>query len=88
MADQLKLNLVHVIVRSCCPTIPMHIKADGPPSPTARVPQGSLRRPSSRVILNDPGQGMSQSHDARHPELLANDLLTRMIVLMKGKELI
>ncbi|XP_038075266.1 zinc finger FYVE domain-containing protein 26-like isoform X2 [Patiria miniata] len=80
VADQLKLNLVHVIVRSCCPAIPMHIKPDRPPRPQASAPKSSLYR----IVLNDPGEGMEWSSEVRHPEVVARDLLSKMIMLMKG----
>ncbi|XP_022094724.1 zinc finger FYVE domain-containing protein 26-like isoform X2 [Acanthaster planci] len=81
VADQLKLNLVHVIIRSCCPTIPIHLKQDHqPPSPTSP----SAKSSPCRIVLNNPGEGSKWPCDARHPEVVARDLLSRMIMLMKG----
>ncbi|XP_071795779.1 zinc finger FYVE domain-containing protein 26-like isoform X2 [Asterias amurensis] len=79
VADQLKLNLVHVIVRSCCPTIPMQ-----PIKETRRPRSHSVpSRPSGHVILNDPGEETRWIQEPRHPTDVAEELLSRMITLMK-----
>ncbi|XP_071963696.1 zinc finger FYVE domain-containing protein 26-like [Antedon mediterranea] len=70
IAKSLKLDLVDVMVKSCCPTISLYL----PPVIKSQMPDGQL-------VLNG---GEEWTEKARHPATVVKDLLSRLIRLMKN----
>ncbi|XP_070571338.1 zinc finger FYVE domain-containing protein 26-like isoform X2 [Ptychodera flava] len=73
VASQLKLNLVHIVVQICAPSIPIQ-----------QLTQPSLSEdldldPCGRLVLNRTGN----INDRRNPEIIASELLNRMLNLMR-----
>nr|XP_006816291.1 PREDICTED: zinc finger FYVE domain-containing protein 26-like [Saccoglossus kowalevskii] len=78
VAGQLKLNLVHIIVQSCCPNIDIK-----PLSLPLSVPQPCIDY-TGRIVLNVNKAGSQFTDTNKHPLDIAADLLTRMLSLMKA----
>ena len=84
----MKLDLVNIIVQSCCPCIPIHpTKATRALPELPPVTSYSQRKPvitsqSLKKILND---GEDWKEPVRHPVAVARELLEGFIMLMKSK---
>ncbi|XP_033125838.1 zinc finger FYVE domain-containing protein 26-like isoform X2 [Anneissia japonica] len=70
IASSLKLDLVDVMVKSCCPIIAL----DSPPVVKSRTTDG-------KIVLN---VGQQWSQQPRHPGVVVKELLSRLIRLMKN----
>ncbi|CAH1802978.1 unnamed protein product, partial [Owenia fusiformis] len=79
VAQKLRLNLTHIIVTCCCPTIPSHRMSLPPDVTTTRVQHGC-------IVLNH-GKDAEWKETPRNPELVARELLSKMRLLMKDQGL-
>ncbi|XP_063235572.1 zinc finger FYVE domain-containing protein 26 isoform X2 [Bacillus rossius redtenbacheri] len=70
VATRLNLNLVHEVVRNCCPRVPSAL-------PPAAATTGRAAGDWGRIALNRPGQ--ASNGGTRHPETCVKVLLTSVI---------
>ncbi|KAJ8044497.1 Zinc finger FYVE domain-containing protein 26 [Holothuria leucospilota] len=86
VADKLKLNLVRIIIQSCCPTIPVSPHLPTLQQPSRKSQEAFIYKPCSGVyVLNETAGVQNEETTARHPVLVARELLTRMVTFMKSQ---
>ncbi|XP_048586399.1 zinc finger FYVE domain-containing protein 26-like isoform X2 [Nematostella vectensis] len=71
VSKQLHVNLVKVIVHNCCPPIPV----------ANTTPNNVVRWPSSTPVILNTGMWVNK---AREPNVVAKELLTKMLDFLKG----
>ncbi|XP_072171552.1 uncharacterized protein [Diadema setosum] len=79
VADELKLNLVQIIIQSCCRTIPMLPRLATLPPPKEAA--GSARG-SHVLVLNELGVSGEWPHPVRTPIAVVTELLDKVVALM------
>nr|XP_054759360.1 zinc finger FYVE domain-containing protein 26-like [Lytechinus pictus] len=76
VASELRLNLIQIIMQSCCPAIPMmpHSSVIDTPAPPHTV--------DNVTVLNEGGVAGEWPHPVRRPCVVVEELLTKIISLM------
>lgn len=81
VASELKLNLVQIIMQSCCPAIPMlpHHSTTIHQAPTKPCPGDYV------TVLNEGGVAGEWPHPVRRPRVVVEELLNKIISLMMSE---